>query len=103
MEINSKYYVQKKEFVAKLGEVLRIAKPHLVSCEYKLGEELPMTKRYITRETEGGSIEYTQIDYQPQGEFVIVTCENGHEYEINVSANSLAAIAEAVFVAMVCK
>lgn len=103
MTINSKYYTQKKEFVAKLGEVLRLAKPHLVSCEYKLGEELSVEDRYITRQTEDGSTEYTRVDYQPQGEFVIVTCSNGYQYKVNVSANSLAAIAEAVFSAMVCK
>lgn len=102
MTINSKYYVQKKEFVAKLSEVLNLAKPHL-TCEYKLGEELPARKRYITSQTEDGSTSYTEVDYQPQGEFVIVTCANGHQYEINVSANSLAAIAEEVFRKMVCK
>ena len=102
MDINSKYYVQKKEFVAKLSEVLNIAKPHL-TCEYKLGEELPMTKRWVSRVTADGNTESVYIDYQPHGEFVIVTCENGYEYEINVSGNSLAAIGEEVFTKMVCK
>lgn len=102
MTINSKYYVQKKEFVAKLSEVLNLAKPHL-TCEYKLGEELPMTKRYVVSVTEDGGTAYTEVDYQPQGEFVIVTCANGHQYEINVTADSLAAIAEEVFAKMVCK
>lgn len=102
MTINSKYYTQKKEFVAKLSEVLNLAKPHL-TCEYKLGEELPVTKRWINVKNEDGSISYQQVDYQPQGEFVIVTCENGYQYEINVSGNSLAAIATEVFEAMVCK
>ena len=102
MTINSKYYTQKKEFVAKLSEVLNLAKPHL-TCEYKLGEELPMTKRWINIKNEDGSISHQQVDYQPQGEFVIVTCENGYQYEINVSGNSLAAIGEEVFVQMVCK
>ena len=103
MTINSKYYVQKKEFVEKLGEVLRFAKPHLVSCEYKLGEELPVEDRYITMTTADGGTEYTRVDYQPSGEFVIVTCANDYTYRVNVTANSLAAIAEAVFSAMVCK
>lgn len=102
MTINDKYYAQKKEFVAKLSEVLNLAKPHL-TCEYKLGEELPARKRYITRETEDGGTAYTEVDYQPQGEFVVVTCSNGYKYELNVSANSLAAIAEEVFTKMVCK
>jgi hypothetical protein len=102
MTINSKYYVQKKEFVAKLSEVLNLAKPHL-TCEYKLGEELPTTKRWMNIKNEDGSISYQEVDYQPQGEFVIVTCENGYQYELNVSGNSLAAIGEEVFTKMVCK
>ena len=102
MTINSKYYVQKKEFVAKLSEVLNLAKPHL-TCEYKLGEELPVTKRWANIKNEDGSTSYQQVDYQPQGEFVIVTCENGYQYELNVSGNSLAAIGEEVFSKMCCK
>jgi hypothetical protein len=101
MNMNDKYYVQKKEFVTKLSEVLHIAKPHL-TCEFKLGEELPVRKRWVTQETDEGTI-YTEVDYQPQGEFVIVTCANGYQYEINVSGNSLAAIAEEVFTKMVTK
>lgn len=102
MTINSKYYVQKKEFVAELSKVLNLAKPHL-TCEYKLGEELPVTKRWANVKNEDGSISYQQVDYQPQGEFVIVTCENGYQYELNVSGNSLAAIGEEVFSKMCCK
>ena len=102
MKINDELYLEKKAFVAKMSELLNMAKPHL-TCEFKLGEELPVRKRYITSQTEDGSTAYTEVDYQPQGEFVIVTCANGHQYELNVSANSLAAIAEEVFRAMVCK
>ncbi len=102
MTINSKYYVQKKEFVAKLSEVLNLAKSHL-TCEYKLGEELPTRKRWMNHLSEDGSMTYGEVDYQPQGEFVIVTCANGYQYEINVSGNSLAAIGEEVFTQMVCK
>ena len=83
MTSNDKYYIQKKDFVAELGKVLNMAKPHLVSCEYKLGEELDPD--------------------QPGGEYVIVTCSNGYQYKLNVSCNSLAAIGEEVFTAMVCK
>lgn len=82
MTINDKYYMQKKNFVAKLSEVLNMAKPHL-TCEYKLGEEIDKN--------------------HTGGEYVIVTCENGYQYKLNVSANSLAAIGEEVFTAMVCK
>ena len=102
MTINSKYYVQKKEFVAKLSEVLNLAKPHL-TCEYKLGEELPIVKRWMNVQNEDGTTTYSEVDYQPHGEFVIVTCANGYQYEINVSGNSLAAIGEEVFSKMCCK
>jgi hypothetical protein len=81
MKINDKYYERNKQFVIELGKLLNIAKPHLVSCEYKLGEEL----------------------HQPDGEFVIVTCKNGYKYEVNVTACTLTAIAEEVFRAMMSK
>ena len=82
MQIGDKYYNQKKNFVAELSKVLNMAKPHL-TCEYKLGEELDQNN--------------------PGGEYVIVTCSNGYQYKLNVSANNLAAIGEEVFVKMVCK
>lgn len=82
MTIGDKYYIQKKNFVAELSKVLNMAKPHL-TCEFKLGEELDPN--------------------QPGGEYVIVTCENGYQYKLNVSADSLAAIGEEVFTKMVCK
>ena len=102
MQINDKCYLEKKIFVTRLGELLYMAKPNLVKCEFKLGSELPTEKRYITEETPEGTT-FHQIDWQPDGEWVVVTCANGYEYKINISGNSLAAIAEAVFSAMVCK
>lgn len=101
MQINDKYYIQKKNFVAKLSEVLNMAKPHL-TCEFKLGEELPPEKRW-EEFVENGEVVSKQVTYQPDGEFVIVTCSNGYKYHINVTANSLAAIGEEVFTKMVCK
>ena len=78
MKINDKYYIEKKNFVAKLSEALNLAKPHL-TCEFKLGEE---------------------IDKVPSCEYVIVTAHNGYKYFINVTANSLALIGEEIFKAM---
>lgn len=101
MQINDKYYIKKKNFVAKLSEVLHIAKPHL-TCEFKLGEELPPETRWCEF-IERGKVVSRQVTEQPTGEFVIVTCENGYQYKVNVTADSLAAIGEAVFSAMVCK
>ena len=94
MKINDERYIEKKEFVTKLSEVLNLAKPHL-TCEFKLGEELPKRK--------GLNVDGEYVEYQPSGEFVVVTARNGYQYEVNVTADSLAAIAEEVFTKMVCK
>ena len=101
MKINDNLYNEKKEFVAKLNEALNFAKPHL-TCEFKLGEELPPMKKW--REVIlNGEIVSEQIEYQPSGEFVIVTAKNGYKYTIDVTANSLAAIGEEVFRKMMSK
>lgn len=102
MTIGDKYYTQKKNFVAELSKVLNMAKPHLVSCEFKLGEELPQEKRWV-ESVENGEVISKQIEERPTGEYVIVTCNNGYQCKLNVSGNSLAAIGEEVFTKMVCK
>lgn len=81
MKINDKLYNEKQEFVAKLSEALNLAKPHL-TCEFKLGEEIDKPRGY---------------------EFVVVTARNGYQYFVNVTADSLAAIGEEVFRAMMGK
>ena len=101
MKVGDKYYNQKKNFVAELSKVLNMAKPHL-TCEYKLGAEMKPEKQW--REfIENGQVINKQVTEQPVGEYVVVTCSNGHKYKIDVTCNSLAAIGEAVFKAMVCK
>ena len=88
--------MEKKEFVSKLSELLRMAKPHLVKCEYFLGKDVPPTP---------SELKYPEFNAKrhPEDEYVVVTCENGYRYEVNVSCNSLVAIAEAVFKQMACK
>lgn len=81
MKINDKLYLEKKVFVAKMSELLNIAKPHL-TCEFKLGEE---------------------IDKDHGGEYVVVTAKNGYQYKIDVTYDSLACVAEEVFRKMVSK
>lgn len=77
--------MDKKAFTEKCGELLREAKPHLLKCEYKLGKEMPPS----------------QFEkYLDEDEYVLVTCENGHNYGLLVSGNSLCAIAETIFSAM---
>lgn len=102
MKINDQYYERNKQFVEELGKLLNMAKPHLVSCEYKLGGELPMRNRYKEQLVDGECV-VVPTPYQPDGEFVIVTCKNGYKYEVNVTACSLTAIAEEVFRAMMSK
>jgi len=74
---------KKIEFVRKCGEVLRIAKPHLTSCELKLGKDIRLG--------------VGQPPVHPEDEYVVVTCDNGYSYNILVEANSLGAIASAIF------
>lgn len=81
MKINDELYLEKKAFVAKMSELLNIAKPHL-TCEFKLGEE---------------------IDKDHGGEYVVVTAKNGYQYKIDVTYDSLACVAEEVFRKMASK
>lgn len=62
----------KKEFVAKMSELLNMAKPHL-ACEYLK---------------------------DCNGEYVIVHCANRHQYKIDVTADNECCIAAEVFKAM---
>ena len=88
----------KREFVEKLSEVLTMAKPHL-RCEYVLGKDIPLTDKDILI----AEIHGVDRPYDSDGDYVLVHCDNGYRYEINVSGNSLCAIAEDVFSQMVCK
>lgn len=81
MKINDELYLEKKAFVSKMSELLNMAKPHL-TCEFKLGEE---------------------IDKDQGGEYVVVTAKNGYNYEVDVTCDSLACIAEEVFRKMASK
>lgn len=81
MKLNDKNYLEKKQFVAELNKSFNLAKPHL-TCEYYIGEE---------------------IDKESGGEYVVVTASNGYKYCVDVTCNSLAAIGEEVFRAMIAK
>ena len=85
--------MDKKEFVIKLGELLRIAKPNLVSCKLATGAQIiaDCDNEYYFRQLHKEVLPDVYSDY------VVITCENGYQYFVNVTANSLAAIASAVF------
>ena len=81
--------MDRQEFVSKCGELLRIAKPHLVSCEYKKGRDIPIVE--CRKQLE---------NYQPDEEYVVISCENGARYVQPIEGNSLIAIANEIFRSM---
>ena len=84
-------YERKNDFVWDyLDPCLNAAKSHL-SCAYYFGSEIELKP----------SEKYHFI--LPESEYVVVTCENGYRYFIDVSGNSLCSIAEETFRAMACK
>jgi len=80
---------ERASFVLKCGQLLKIAKPHLVSCELKKGEEIPVNENKKHQER-----------YMPDYEYIVITCRNGLRYVLSVEGNSLNAIAEAIFRSM---
>jgi len=74
------------EFVQNCGELLRMAKSHLICCELRLGKDIPVNAYEPT--------------YVPDDEYVVVTCKNGYSYKVHVEANSLIAIATTIFTSM---
>jgi len=81
--------LDKKEFVNQCGKLLMIAKPNLISTTYMQGNEIKTAK------------EWDKI--VSDAEYAVVACENGYHYYIDITANSLCAIAEAIFKAMAYK
>jgi hypothetical protein len=79
----------RKHFVERCGELLRIAKPHLISCELVYGKDIFVNE--IKKQYER---------YVPNDEYVVVTCENGYSYKLPVEGNSLIAIANEIFGSM---
>ena len=80
---------QRAEFVQRCGELLRTAKPHLVSCELILGKDVGESQLLNS--------------YAPDDEYVVVTCENGGTYKLPVEGNSLCGMANAIFSKMLFK
>jgi len=85
--------MDKSEFVKKCGEVLNLAKPHLISCEYCLGKDIELTE--VER--------LSGYRYTDEDEYVFIMCENGYHYNLLVTGNSLIAIAAEIFNSMVNK
>lgn len=83
---------RKITFVNQLDEVLKLAKPHL-SVHYALGQDiiLKTAEEMFYKQTKGYS------PYHENEEYLVIECDNGHQYVRNITANSLAAIAEELF------
>ena len=81
--------MEKAEFVQKCGELLAIAKPHLVSCGLKKGNDISASEAKKQYER-----------YVPDDEYVVVSCENGARYVLPAEGNSLNAIAVEIFSSM---
>ena len=80
---------QRRAFVQKCGQLLKEAKPNLISSELVLGKEIsesPMWKLYV-----------------PDDEYVVVSCDNGATYKLPVEGNSLCEIAHTIFSKMLYK
>lgn len=90
--------VSKIEFVNKCNEVLKLAKPHL-SVQYVYGKDIELTNaEEIYYQQQNG-----RSPYYDNEEYLLITCENEYHYVRNITANSLAAIAEELFKFVVCK
>ena len=85
--------MDKSEFVKKCGELLAIAKPNLIRCDYALGRDIKLT----------ATEKATGFIYHDDDECVIVTCANGYRYILFVTGNSLNAIAAEIFDRMTSK
>ena len=80
---------ERTKFILKCGELLKIAKQHLVSCELKKGKEIPVSENKKQYER-----------YIPDDEYVVITCKNGFRYVLPIEGNSLNDIAKEIFNSM---
>lgn len=84
---------REEEFVSKLGVLLAFAKPNFKYCQYIPCLEAPNA----SLESPVYPADVCGRPLVPGDSYVKAVCQNSYCYYINVTANSLAAIAEAVF------
>lgn len=94
-------YRQKREFAFKLAAVLTTAKPHLSCCYdvFTRGNRIfEKAEKYpdIVTDVRGGRL-------MEGDEYIVVFCQNGHKYFINVSGDSLMSMGEQLFKHMIGK
>ena len=80
------------EFVIMCGELLKAAKPHLVSCELKKGKDIFVKDAWRDYER-----------YVPDDDYVVIICENGARYVRPIEGNSKIGIANEIFGSMTYK
>ena len=85
-------FCEESELYNDLGEVLQLAKPYL-TVRYALGQDIKLktAEEIYFMESKGFS------PYHTNEEYIVIDCDGGHQYVRNITANSLAAIAEELF------
>lgn len=82
----------KTELMNQMSILLKMVKPNLVKCEIVKGKDIHVSDLMKDYER-----------YNPDDDIVVVTCENGYTYKINVTCNSDISIVTEVFNKMVYK
>ena len=82
----------------ELNNLVKAVKPHLY-CEFALGKDIPLTEMDKYKAQSLG----VSRPYSDEESYVLIHCENGYRYVINIDGNSLSATAEAVVSFIVCK
>lgn len=94
MKIGSEEYIRKQNFVRSyLAPCMKAAT--LLSAEYCVGGEIKLSKEE--------KMLYDEKHIFVNDEYIVLKASNGYRYFINVTANSLASIAEAAFHEAACK
>lgn len=93
MKIRSEEYIRKQSFVRSyLAPCIKAAT--LLSAEYCVGSEIKLSKEE--------KMLHEKLIFE-NDEYIVLAASNGYRYFINVTANSLASIAEAAFHEAACK
>lgn len=89
MSTEQKWFDDYKNFVdGVFSDMLKAAKPNLIKAELVRGLDIkPSPYEFII----------------PEDDYVVITCENGHQYKVNVTADSKAAIVYDVMGEMMCR
>lgn len=88
-------YRQKRDFCFKLAVVLTTAKPHLTCCYDVFDKFNSMFDRAIKHPDTTTDVRGNRLI--EGDEYIVVFCQNGHQYFINVTGDSLMCMGEELF------